>query len=363
MSGDRFWRQRSLLNYLLIPLSLVFASVARLRRYAYERGWRERWQAPVPVIIVGNLTVGGSGKTPVTIALVNALVRRGYRPGVITRGYGGDRLTQPLVLDSDQPVNSSSPFAGDEPQLICGETGVLVSVYPQRRLAIQALLARDDSIDVIVADDGLQHYALARTLEIVVVDAMFGFGNGLRLPAGPLREAVSRLRSVDFILSRERDTDATVGLDTHEYDVRQDIAEDLPVMLYQQSLSDCVPVINTPAGSAVPEGNNVLLLDDLVGSTVHVVSGIANPERFFQAVERLGITVIPHAFPDHHRFAETDFEFMSADQWPVVMTTKDAVKVRSLKLQQQDRLWALPLETTLPPSLIDRIVARLTPIH
>ena len=346
MNIEALWRHRSLLTYLLYPVSVLFSGLASLRLAAYRSGLLTTWRAPVPVIIVGNLTAGGSGKTPVTIALVNALSDRGYQPAVISRGYGGDTLDRPMLLNSDVPITEYAAYPGDEPQLIQKETGVPVAVFPDRKQSIQQLLATYPKTNVIVADDGLQHYALARTVEIVVVDPVAGFGNGFRLPAGPLRESRDRLRSVDYVLSRK---------------TAERPFSELPIIYFEQTVGACQPVFDSHGENQHAES---LQLSALAGTKVHAVTGIANPDRFFKSIETFGVSTVHHVFSDHHRFTEKDFAFLEADTLPVIMTAKDAVKVSALNPAHKNRLWMLPLQTVLPVQLIDSLVASLeTHLH
>ncbi len=382
MKIEAFWQQRTLLNYLLYPLSLVFSGLAALRRYGYTVGLLSVWQAPVPVVIVGNLTAGGSGKTPVTIALVQALAKRGLHPGVISRGYGGDTLGNPLLVDAafidqrladrqppdQQPPDQQPPdrcqtgaqqdFPGDEPLLIHVETGAPVAVFPDRKRAIAHLLQHSPEVNVIVSDDGLQHYALARTLELVVIDPDVGFGNGMRLPAGPLRESPGRLSSVDFILVRDTNADTPDSASTEKLAIPGYVQQtrNAPVIRYQQTVADCVPVSAQDGRPSPP-----MALSSWSGLTVHAVTGIANPHRFFDTLHRAGIKTIQHVFADHYRFSEDDFAFLGADQLPVIMTTKDAVKVKALDVSEANRLWVLPLKTCFPDTLIDQLMAGLDP--
>ncbi|WP_034948543.1 tetraacyldisaccharide 4'-kinase, partial [Erwinia oleae] len=191
---ERIWSGKSPLYLLLLPFSFLYGLVSKLIRLSYVLGWRKAWRSPVPVVVVGNLTAGGNGKTPVAIWLVEALQQRGLRPGVVSRGYGGKAARYPLLLN----MRTTTREAGDEPVLIYQRTGAPVAVSPVRREAVQALLEQGD-IDIVITDDGLQHYALARDIEIVVVDGTRRFGNGWWLPAGPMRERAARIKSVDAV--------------------------------------------------------------------------------------------------------------------------------------------------------------------
>ncbi len=299
------------------PLAALYGGVTRLRRALYRRGWLRSVRLPVPVIVVGNLTVGGTGKTPLTIALAEALRARGYRPGVVSRGYGGRRHEPWLLDDSPDPVE-----VGDEPCLIHA-TGVPVAIGRERPVAAQLLL--DAGCDVVIADDGLQHYALARDVEICVIDGVRRFGNQRLLPAGPLREPLARLERVDFRVCNGA----------------QPAAGEFPMQLRD---GDAV---------ALHDGERRLLAD-FSGQRVHAVAAIGNPSRFFASLRATGIEPIEHAFADHHAFVAGDLEF--ADQLPVLMTDKDAVKCR--RFAQPD-WWRVPVRAELPAAFYDALVERL----
>lgn len=284
-----FWRP---LIFLLQPLSWLFRALIGLRRLSYRLGVFRTVRLPVPVIVVGNINVGGSGKTPLTLALIGWLRQAGYTPGVISRGYGGRaRVPMPVRADGDPDL------VGDEPVLICRRAGCPVWIGRSRGEAGQRLLAFHPEVDVILADDGLQHYALARDVEIAVVDGERGFGNGRLLPAGPLREPVSRLADVDAVVVNG------VG----------------------EGLKLAVPHFNMALS-----GNDFVNLDkpDLRvradrfrDETVHAVAGIGHPERFFDGLTAMGLNIVRHAFSDHHAFTPDDLPAGT-----VLMTEKDAVK-------------------------------------
>lgn len=300
------------------PLAALYGGVSELRRRLYRRGVLRAQRLPVPVIVVGNLTAGGAGKTPLAIALVEALRARGRKPGVVSRGYGGSARA-PMLLDA-QPDPS---VVGDEPALIRARTGMPVAVGADRPAAARLLL--DRHVDVIVADDGLQHYALARDVEICVVDGVRRFGNGRQLPAGPLRESVSRLREVDFIVCNG-DSPRT---------------DEVPMGL---SLTDAVALV--PPSRRQP-------LATFTDRHVHAVAGIGNPARFFESLRAFGIRLTEHPFPDHHRYTAQDFEF--GDDLPVLMTEKDAVKCRGFA---KTNWWTVPVTAQLPDSFFEAVVAR-----
>ncbi len=281
-----------LLLVLLQPLALVFRVLAGLRRLLYRHGPLKRARLPVPVVVVGNITAGGSGKTPLTLALIDWLRRAGYSPGVISRGYGGNAKTpMPVRADSDPAL------AGDEPVLIARRAGCPVWIGRARAEAGRRLLECHPEVDVILADDGLQHYALARDVELAVVDGERGFGNGRLLPAGPLREPVSRLRSVDAVI-----VNGAGRTDTYP----------VPAFSMRLAAGRCVNLADPARWDAI---------ERFRGETIHAVAGIGHPERFFAGLEAMGLRIERHAFPDHHAFRADDLPAGT-----VLMTEKDAVK-------------------------------------
>ncbi len=306
----------------LWPLEKMFTWLARRRRARLLA--QGPWQPPVPLVIVGNISVGGVGKTPLVIALVKALTEQGWKVGVVSRGYGGRAPRYPLSVTAE----SEAAESGDEPLLIATECQCPVMVDPDRVAACQALLQQTD-VDVIISDDGLQHYRLGRHVEIAVIDAQRGLGNGHCFPVGPLREPPQRLAEVDFcILNRSQDS-------PHEIRGLPVSAEmHLQPEPLQGLLESAIP-LSPPA-------------------TVNAVAAIGNPERFFQTLETLGYSVIPHAFKDHHAFRAEDLRF--ANDYPVVMTAKDVVKCRKFA---QSHHYYLPVSAQLPPSLYNALSERL----
>lgn len=290
---DHFWDSRNGIALLLWPLSLLFGFAAWLRRTAYRLGLRRAKRFPVPVLVVGNITVGGTGKTPLVIWLAGFLRQRGFNPGIVSRGYGGAARHWPQQVRAD----SDPGTVGDEAVMLAARTGCPMCVGPDRPAAVEALLAHTD-VDIVISDDGMQHYALARDLEIAVIDGERRTGNGFLLPAGPLREPVSRLRDVDLVVVNGRGGKG-------EYSMK----------LFQ-------PMLSPLAGGECRE------LSQLGSETVHAVAGIGNPSRFFDLLRRHGMRVEEHAFPDHHAYVENDLKIDGG--LPVLMTEKDAVKCRRL---------------------------------
>ena len=302
-----------------LPASALYGGVIALRRWLYRGRWLRSVVLPVPVIVVGNLVAGGAGKTPLTIALVEGLRARGSKPGVVSRGYGGTAST-PMLLDA-QPDPAG---VGDEPALIKLRTGAPVAVGAERHAAARLLL--DQDVDLIIADDGLQHYALARNVEICVVDGTRRFGNARLLPAGPLREPASRLREVDFVVCN--------GGEPRTGEVPMSLA-----------LGDAV---------SMGEPRQRRPLAAFAGRSAHGVAGIGHPRRFFEALRAQGVAVIEHAFQDHHRYAARDLDF--DNDLPVLMTEKDAVKCRAFA---KPGWWEVSVTARLPESFFDSVAARL----
>ncbi|MDX1480949.1 MAG: tetraacyldisaccharide 4'-kinase [Woeseiaceae bacterium] len=334
MTGDAqqrvngLWYGRSPLRYLLAPLSWLYGAIVVLRARAYRHGILSGVRMKVPVVVVGNLTTGGTGKTPLVIALVRALAERGLKPGVISRGYRGRVGPVPVLVGS----NPDPAIVGDEPLLIARRTGSPVAVHPDRVAAARLLEAQ--GVDIIIADDGLQHYRLARDFEIAVVDARRGFGNGWLLPAGPLREPIGRLQSVDRILlnaAADADVPASVAA----------LPEPLRCSRFR---------LEPSAFRAVASGD-LAPLDRFSGERVHAVAGIGHPERFFATLKALGADVIAHPRPDHAAVTAADLDF--DDGLPVVMTEKDAVKC---PCGVDDRLWALSVDVVMEDdTLVDAL--------
>ncbi len=302
------WYGSHPLSILLAPLGWLFAVVATARRYAYRAGLLHGERMPVPVIVVGNITVGGTGKTPLVIWLVEALRRAGRRPGVVSRGYGGEAASWPQTVDGD----SDPRVVGDEPVLIACHCSCPVIVGPRRVQAARKLLA-DHDCDVIVCDDGLQHYALARDMEIAVIDGARRLGIGRCLPAGPLRERPSRLQSVDMVIVNGA---ARAGEYTME--------------------------LKGGEARALLDPDSVQSLERWRGESVHGMAGIGNPGRFFAHLREHGLRVVEHPFSDHHAFRPDELRF--GDDLPVMMTEKDAVKCRGFALAGQ---WYVPVSAHL----------------
>lgn len=286
----------------------MFCLLVFLRRFAYRLGVCKVHRLPVPVIIVGNISVGGTGKTPLVSWLAKELVSKGYKPGIVSRGYGGAAKHWPQQVRPD----SDPSMVGDEAVLLAQHCKCPMSVGPDRVVAAQALVDYTDC-DLIISDDGLQHYALGRDVEIAVIDGVRRFGNGHCLPAGPLREPQSRLKNVDIVI-----TNGMPG-------PRE----------YRMGLQDGIVHRVGSFGETRP-------LDFFIGQQVHGVAGIGNPERFFTQLEDKGLKVIRHPFPDHYAFSKGDLEF--GDDLNVLMTEKDAVKCLAFT---NHRYWYMPVEVDM----------------
>ena len=318
----RIWSGESPLWRLLLPLSWLYGLVSGVIRLCYTLGLKRAWRAPVPVVVVGNLTAGGNGKTPVVIWLVEHLQQRGIRVGVVSRGYGGKAQAYPLLL----AVGTTTAEAGDEPVLIFQRTGVPVAVSPVRADAVKAILAHHD-VQIIVTDDGLQHYALARDVEIVVIDGERRFGNGWWLPAGPMRERADRLKSVDAAI-------VNGGIPQ---------AGEIPMRL-EPGLA-----VNLRTG----ERCDVALLPNIVA-----MAGIGHPPRFFATLAACGANpqkCVPLA--DHQSLTYSDVSALLVAGQTLVMTEKDAVKCRAFA---EDNWWYLPVDAHLSGDQPDVLLDRLT---
>ena len=320
---------------LLMPWSALFALVSSTRRLAFRMGVLRSERTPCPVLVVGNVSVGGTGKTPLVIWIADYLASRGCTAGIVTRGYGGRAQHGP----KDVTANSNAADVGDEAVLLAMRTNAVVVAGRDRVAA--AKRAVDRGAQIIVSDDGLQHYRLARDAEVVVIDAQRKFGNGWLLPAGPLREPVSRTRRADLLVETVR---ANAAAANHGQRV-----------VARHALGDA---INLVTGERRP-------LVQFAGRAVHAIAGIGNPDAFFSMLKAQGLVLDAHAFPDHARLHVGDIAF--DDDAPVLMTEKDAVKCRAVAT---NRHWAVPLVVTFSTAdertltaLLDRFVATINLSH
>lgn len=317
---DRLWYGDKRPLWPLYPLVWLYRAIAENRR---RRAWQARDERiPVPVVVVGNITAGGTGKSPLTAALTALLLAHGWQPVILSRGYGGKAEHYPLLVNPE----TAPAEAGDEPVMLAAESGCPVVVDPDRKRG--ALWALEKKLgNVLLCDDGLQHYRLPRDLELAVFDAARGIGNGALIPVGPLREPLERLASVDFVITNGGYLDAV----EHDHQFTMSLA---PSALHNLATGE------------------ILSPERLQGQQVRAVAGIGNPGRFFDTLENLGAKVRPRAFPDHHRFTPDDLQ--SEEREWLVMTAKDAVKCRKFA---PDNTWVLAVKARLPQSFSEAFIA------
>jgi tetraacyldisaccharide 4'-kinase len=323
-TAPALWRSRGVAVCLLWPLSLLFRVVSALRRAAFRAGLLRADRLPVPVVVVGNIIAGGAGKTPLTLYLARALAERGWRPLIVSRGYGGRATTVHEVATRANVADS-----GDEPVLLARRSGLPVWVGRRRAEAARAGLAAHPECKLVLCDDGLQHYALARDIEIAVLDRR-GAMNGFHLPAGPLREPLARLRTVDAVVLNDLPAAPTGAR----------------AIFRMRLLGDRFQRLEAPEQQAVAA--------DLRGLRLHAVAGIGEPARFFDHLRALGLDFVAHPFPDHHAYTAQDLAFTDCDA--VLLTEKDAVKCCGLS---DTPMWVLPVEAHLDPDLAGYIETRL----
>lgn len=318
---EDLWYKEMYLSAWFMPLSMFYVDALRFRKFLYRSGIKASTRLPVPVVIVGNLTVGGTGKTPLVIWLVAFLKQQGYKPGVISRGYAGSVGQAPRVVTAE----GDPGVFGDEPLVLARRCECPVVVGVDRPAAALHLLA-GYPCDIIVSDDGLQHFALQRDIEIVVIDGERRFGNGYCLPVGPLREPPERVNTVDLVVVNSP----------------QELLEgEIPMYCTGDKL------INLLSGESKP-------LADFVGKACHAVAGIGNPNRFFHQLNAAGVLIDTHAFPDHHVFSAADLRFKESQ--PLIMTEKDAVKCGGFA---QPHHWYLPIDASLPETFSEQFLTLL----
>ncbi len=322
------WTRFSAWQIVLQPLAWVFKVITAVRRLLYRAGIRGVQRLPVPVVIVGNITVGGTGKTPLTIWLAQQLRERGMQPGIVSRGYGG-ACAVPRAVN----VDSDAASVGDEALLLAQRSACPVWAGADRVATARALLRAQPQCDLILADDGLQHYALARDVEVAVVDAQRAFGNGCLLPAGPLREPVRRLDAVHAVVVNGEALPLGVGAPQFRMDLVGSAAKPL-------------------------RGGAALALESWRGRRVHAVAGIGNPRRFFDDLRACGLELVEHAFRDHHAFTAQDLNF--GDDAPVLMTEKDAVKCQAFA---QSNWFVRPVQAQVQAGLAELIFDRVRRRH
>jgi tetraacyldisaccharide 4'-kinase len=309
------------LTLLLLPFSVLFWFAVNFRRLAYWLGIKKKYHFEIPVIVVGNITVGGTGKTPFVIWLAKLLQEQGFRPGIVSRGYGGKEFLIAERVDACADPRR----VGDEAVLLARRANCPVMVSTNRVAAVQALLAETDC-NVVISDDGLQHYRMSRQLEIIVVDGERRFGNQYFLPAGPLRESLSRLKKVDFVISQQGDTGYNMEL-CGEYFIALD-------------------------NSGIKKSSH-----EFANSPVHAVAAIGNPQRFFSSLRKRGLNIIEHSFPDHYQYKNSDLDF--GDDLPILITEKDAVKCQDFA---DKKIWYLPVEAKLDDSFTTALLNKINAI-
>lgn len=320
----KFWYQRRkcILRGMFWPLSWLFRLIVFVRKALYQSGMFKTAKFPVPVIVVGNITTGGTGKTPLLIALSGFFQSQGYNVGIVSRGYGGKQTSPHLVTPSDPPTR-----VGDEALLILDQTDCPVVIARKRAQAVAFLLEKTDA-NLILSDDGLQHYAMARDIEIAVVDGQRLFGNRSCLPAGPLREPISRLKKVDFVVVNGG--------------------------VQQTKLGRCfsATIKHQPLKSLI--GDKTLSLQDCQHKKVHALAGIGHPHRFFDLLESMGLTFKKHVFPDHYLYKPNDIDYQQADL--IIMTQKDAVKCIAFA---DERHYYLPITLACDPAFLNALMKKV----
>jgi len=317
------WYKKSLWLYLLIPFSLLFSYLTNRRRVQFSKSKLHSYKPSIPLIVVGNLTIGGTGKTPLVAYIASELIKKGYKPGLVSRGYGG-KFRETLYVTNDTPVKKT----GDEAQIL-SKLNLPFYIDKNRVRAVQEL-EKNHECDVIISDDGLQHYKMNRDIEIVVIDGKRRFGNNLTFPAGPLRESLKRLSSVDFIVNNTGPT--------QENEYLMNIS---PAKFIHLKSGKSYPIEKWP-----------------MHKQVHAVAGLGNPGRFFDLLARLGFEIFKHPFPDHHNFGESDISYL--DNLPIIMTEKDAAKCRAF---DNNRIWFLTIEADVSNKFIDELDSKLKKLN
>lgn len=327
MTIDKYWYRKNWLIWLLLPLSWLYCLIVTGRRKLYQLNIKKSYSSELPVIIVGNIVAGGSGKTPLLIALCETIKNWGYNPGVVSRGYGGKFEGLHQVSQED-----SAALVGDEPLMIFQRCHVPVVVGADRVSAINYLLD-NNRCDIVLSDDGLQHYRMRRDIEIAVIDSTRRFGNGFCLPAGPLRERIARLDEVDLLVYN---------------DTGNETAEVISGRCSYSLIFDKVSKLN---------GDTEIAISSLPDRTVHAIAGIAFPQRFFRQLTEQGISTINHEFPDHHVYRQDDF--LGWQDECIIMTEKDAVKCKGLDLSNA---WVVSVTANLSKSLEERLSSCIQPL-
>lgn len=332
MQTPAYWQSR-FPACLLLPLSGLFGLLAAVRRGLYSLGLLRQHRLPVPVVVIGNITAGGAGKTPTALYLAEQLRLRGHKPGILSRGYGGSE-----VGPAEVPVDGAASRYGDEPALLARRSSGPVFIGRDRHATGLALLARHPEVDVLLCDDGLQHYRLARDIEIAVIDGSRGLQNGWLLPAGPLRETAGRLARCDALLVNG-EVQVRIPPHSHRFDMRL-----TPAAAWR---------LQNPAERRP--------LADFAGQPLAALAGIGHPARFFATLAAAGLKASPNPFPDHHHYTPADLEPIQGEA--LLVTEKDAVKLAALlsagELPHGGNIWAVPVEAQIAPDLADWLIDRL----
>ncbi|GGA77524.1 tetraacyldisaccharide 4'-kinase [Neiella marina] len=323
MAIEQAWQKKLSWTLLLLPLTALYFLIVQIRRLAYRKGWLARQQVSVPVIVVGNISAGGNGKTPVVLWLAELLQRQGFHPGVVSRGYGGKSAHYPLVVAPEITPQQ----CGDEPKLIANRLNIPVVVAPHRSDAVNK--AAELGADIVISDDGLQHYAMPRAIELAVIDGNRRHGNGLMLPSGPLREPISRLNSVFAVICNGDEAH------TDEYQMQ--------LKPQQQWLA--------VDGNAAAIGHN-----ELAGKKVLAIAGIGHPQRFFDLVSKLGISADVNPLIDHAKISASRLRQWQAQYDVIIMTEKDAVKCENLGATN---CYYLPVTAHIDPKLEHNLIREL----
>ncbi|MEM7208432.1 MAG: tetraacyldisaccharide 4'-kinase [Pseudomonadota bacterium] len=321
---EQHWRTFTWVSALLLLPSLVFRLLVYVRRVCYKVGFFNSKKSTIPVVVIGNITAGGTGKSPTVSALALLLLKHGYRPGIVSRGFGGTACSTPTLITEKTDVAQ----VGDEPYLHFLKTGVSVVVDKNRPAAIQ-FIQEKTPCNIVLSDDGLQHYPMARDIEIATIDGECELGNRLLHPAGPLREPASRLKSVDFVISKNKSS-------------------------YTNDSFSLKPL------RFVSTSDNAITLDlnAFSGSEIHAVAAIARPQSFFDSLRKYDIKVIEHAFPDHYFFSKSDLAF--GDSIPIVMTEKDAVKITYFNISNA---WVMQVGVEFHSDFSQRLLDRIKSLN
>lgn len=342
---NNLWASRGPLALLLVPVALLFGGVVWVRSALYKTGVLQSKKSDVPVIVVGNISVGGTGKTPIVGVLVKKLQDAGFRPGIVSRGYGALTAREPRLISAETLVE----WAGDEPSMLARQTGVPICLCIARSEAVACLLRQTD-VNVIISDDGLQHYAMARDIEIAVVDGQRLLGNGFLMPAGPLREPKGRMSRVAAIAVQHAANTSTIERAKSIDSVQLKQNKSVPAGSFHL---DIVTLLNLHT-------NEKIALSEFTGKAVHAVAGVGNPQRFFTSLTEAGLEVNTHAMEDHHQYVPENLQFN--DDLPILMTSKDAVKVRELDINLAN-MFEVSVVAVLDEELnsaLDEIISSLT---